>query len=173
MSSRNTNRRRSAFTLIELVVVMILFDVFFLLLGATIWGALKIERSGTAHHDRLRAWMAVANQFREDAAQAIEAPDTLGALNAGPGCLILKMSEDRSIVYRWENGDLWRRTQGVVAAPSQIALPIGDEDVSVAFDRSALENRLVTLRIIESRGAGESRMDHTVEISAALGGDIQ
>ena len=173
MSSRMAAQRRSAFTLIELVVVIALFDVFLLLLGATIWGALKIERTAAAHHDRLRAWSAAANQFRMDVAQASEAPDMLGELSAGPSCLILKMSEDRSVVYRWENGRLWKRTDDDGGSPSRIALPIGNEDVSVAFVRSAAQNRLITLGIIESRGKGESRIERTLEISAALGGDIQ
>ena len=167
-----TDSGRSGFTLIESMVVMVLITVFFLLIAAILWGAIKIERADAAAFDRLVAQSALADQFRQDVAEAVEAPQSLNDLTAGPACLILKMAEGGSVTYRWDNGSL-RRKELVGTEVSHRSVPVGREDVSVEFARSSTEGRLIILRLIEWRGAGGSRGEHRIEFSAALGGDLQ
>ena len=162
--------RRTGFTLIELMVVIVLLNVFFLLLAATLWGSIRIERADAAALDRLVTQSKLANQFRQDVAAAVAAPPSLNEQTAGPTCLILKMTEDEYVIYRWDPAGLGR-TQWVGTESSRRTELIADEDVSMTFARSGAENGLILLRIVESRGRGESRREHPIEIASALGGD--
>ena len=165
----NSETRRG-FTLIEMVVVISMLSVLILLIAATLWGAVKVERADSAMFHRMTVQAQLADQFREDVGRATDLPESLGDLVASSTCLILKMSTDAHVVYRWKN-DRLDRVQIKGTEESFLVLPVGGEHVAVEFDRSNRAKHLVAMRLIESRGPAASHRDWPVEISAALGGD--
>jgi type II secretory pathway pseudopilin PulG len=162
--------RRSAFTLLEVLVVMGSMGTVLLLATATLLAAQRINRSAANVSDRLAVQAALADQFRQDVCQAIAAPDTFQKRHAGPGCLILQAADGRYVVYRWDKGQL-ERTAYVGSRESRQRLPVGSNRAAVEFSRAGPSGRLVTLRLIELPGNTPSR--HAIEISASLGGDLQ
>ena len=159
---------RPGFTLIESVVVMASLSIVILLIAATLWGAVKIERADAATLQRIIVQAALADRFREDVGHAVECPDSLNEIQSGPACLILKLA-DRHVVYRWSD-DRLKRTEFAGDQSAAAPLAVGGEQVSVRFDRSA-DGHTATLHLVESRGRRESRRDWPLEISAAVGGD--
>jgi hypothetical protein len=75
-------------------------------------------------------------------------------------------------VYRWSNERLVRHE---IAGTTETTLnfPVGNEHIDVQFVPPKLDSRLVTMRLIESRGVGTSRRSWPLEISASLGSDLQ
>jgi hypothetical protein len=157
---------RSAFTLVHVVGVMALLSIFLLLGGATLVGVLKIARSAATDLQTLLAQRILADQFRADVAQAAATPDRLDSYEAGPSCLILQGPETRSIIYRWQAGQL-QRAELVAGRGVERPLAVGPH-IRPAFSRPGPDARLVTLRLQETQ-AGQTRC--RLEISAALGGD--
>ena len=164
--------RTRGFTLIEMVAVISMLAVFILVIAATLWGAVKVERADSAAFHRMTVQVQLADQFRADVHHAIECPDSFRELSASPSCLILKMEENRHAVYRSAEQRL-TRTEFVGAEERTLHLPAGGDRVSVQFGRLVADAPIVWLRLIESRGAGSSRRDWPVEVRAALGGDIR
>ena len=160
------------FTLIELVAVISMLSVLLLVIAATLWGAVKIERADSAAFQRMTVQAQLADQFREDVRQAIECPDSIKDLSAGPSCLILKMEENRHVVYRWAE-DRLSRAEFAGADETTVPWPVGGERISVIFGRSAAEDHVVWMRLLDSRGAGSSSREWPVEIRAAVGDDRQ
>ena len=162
--------RRSAFTLFEILVVMASMGPVLLLATATLLAAQRINRSAAGVSERLAVQAALADQFRQDVAQATAAPDTFEKKHAGPGCLILRAADGRHVVYRWDKGQL-ERSAHVGGRESRQRLPAGSNRAVVEFSRAGPSGRLVTLRLIELPGNTPTR--HAIEISASLGGDLQ
>jgi hypothetical protein len=161
---------RSAFTLFEILAVMGSMGAVLLLATATLLAAQRINLSAAGVSGRLAVQAALADQFRQDVAQATAAPDTFEKKYAGPGCLILQAADSGHVVYRWDRGRL-ERTAHVGRTESRQRLPVGSDRAVVEFSRPGPSGRLVTLRLIEPAGNTPSR--HPIEISASLGGDLQ
>jgi prepilin-type N-terminal cleavage/methylation domain-containing protein len=172
MTTRYRHRERRGFSLIELVAVISMLSAILLVIAATLWGAVRIERADSAAFQRMTVQAQLADQFRDDVRHAVESPDSLGELSAGPSCLILKMDANRHVAYRWTGARL-TRTAFVDSDVQTSPLPVGGDRVSVVFGESAANARVVWMRLVESRGAGTSRRDWPVEIRATVGGDIR
>jgi type II secretory pathway pseudopilin PulG len=165
-------RGRAGFTLIEIVVVMSMLMVLILVIAATLWGAVKIERADSAVLQRVIVQAQLADRFREDVRKSVGCPDSFRDERASPECLILTTGDDQYIVYRWANERLVRREiRGT--AESLLNLPVGGEHIEIQFETSRMDGRLITLRMTESRGVGKSRKNWPLEVSATLSGDRQ
>jgi len=151
---------------------MALLAIFFALLVGLLWGATGVERVEAAVYQRMTIQSALADLFRADVAAAVEAPAQWGDWTAGPTCLILRLGKERQVVYAWENAEL-TRIEYTAAEPRSQPCPVGGEDIWVEFSRSGPRDRLITMRLIETRGQGSAWKDYPVDIAAALGGDRQ
>jgi hypothetical protein len=135
-----------------------------------ILSSVRTERSAADVANRLAVQSALADQFRADVSQAAEAAESLGADKAGPACLILRVTRDEHIVYRWRDGRLERVVVGA-KQKSAHPLPVGTEYTSATFGRTDPGRRLITLDLREQRprlGGGQQ-----LQIAAALGGDAR
>lgn len=166
--NRTMRRGRPGITLVELMVVIALLVVLMLLIGTTLWTAVRVEGADHAAFDRMSAQRMLADEFRADVRGAVAASAELGDLKAGPDCLILDMA-GRHVIYRWD-GEQLRRIERAGEQESVRGVAIGGEWISVEF---AVRDggRVLSLRLLESRGVGPSRRNWPVEIAAALGGD--
>jgi type II secretory pathway pseudopilin PulG len=162
-------RGRQAFTLLEILVVMVVLAAIIGLIVALLWSTIRVERADAAVMQRLQAQSALADQFREDVARASDAPEAWEEYTAGPHCLILKRGDGGPILYRWEEGRL-ERIEHTGDGESLRQLPVGGQQVTVEFTRGGTEPRLLALRLLESREPGPDRL---LEIAAALGGDLR
>jgi type II secretory pathway pseudopilin PulG len=168
MRSRSHELRRG-FTLLEILVVMASLGLVLLLIAAALVGAMQAQQTALKSSQQLISRSALADQFRSDVGRAAAAPEKLGDQAAGPQCLILKMADDRHVVYRWREGRLERsETAGEVR--SSRVLPVGDAIVAVEFGRSD-GSRISSLRLIERLRPEAEK--HVIEYVAALGGDRQ
>jgi len=169
MIGSSIHSRRFGFSLIEVLTIMFALAVA-LSLGATLLvTAMRADQVGAANLRELQRRSGLADQFREDVARSKEAPAQLGAWQAGESCIILKISDDLSIVYQWQNGQLDRIEQ-FAERENRRPIPVGSEFLRVEFRRSTSDPALVTLRLIEAPPYGVAR---TTDISACLGGDVR
>jgi len=160
---------RKGFTLLEISVVMALLAVFFLVLGLTLVGAFQTEALSSQISLRQAVQEALADQFRQDVALATAAPDEWDEWSAGSSCLILRLTDTRHVVYRWDEGEL-QRSEGGGPTPLLRPMPLGSGHLSVEFLRSSGASPLLTLRITETRrGVAQAPIDFV----AALGGDLR
>jgi prepilin-type N-terminal cleavage/methylation domain-containing protein len=158
---------KHAFTLIEIVAVISMLGVMLLLIAATLWGAVRVERADAAAFHRMTVQAQLADQFRDDVHRATACADAFRELSASTTCLILKLNEDRHVAYRWTDERL-TRTEFVGAEEMSLYVPTGDR-VTVEFGRPDAGPPIVWMRLLESRGAGSSRCTWPVEIRAAVG----
>jgi type II secretory pathway component PulJ len=163
-------RRRPGFTLIEMTVVMAALAMILGLLAVALVGALKLEGASAGALQRLGAVRDLADQFRADVAQAADAPERWKDDVAGPTCLILRLGEDRHVVYRWQAGRLLR-SESARERTHQYPVALGRGPAAVEFDRSRAGGRLLTVRLFAVRKDGSKQP--SAEITAALGGDLQ
>jgi prepilin-type N-terminal cleavage/methylation domain-containing protein len=164
-------RMRPGFTLIEMLVVMWALGVILLLSSVTLLGALRVGESASKAHNRLMNRIALADQFRDDVSQAVEAPDALNERRAGPSCLILRRADNRYVVYRWQDERLERGEGRAEANLAWQSVQTGSDRVIGNFARSGPGQRLVILRLSEYLSpAGVTR---EAFFSAALGGDLR
>jgi hypothetical protein len=162
-------RRRPAFTLIEILVIMTALTFALGLLVVVLGGALKIEQASTAAVARLETQRDLADQFRADVAGAAAAPGRWQDEVAGPACVVLRLGKDRHIVYRRE-GEHLVRLEYTGDQPRRRDFRLGSA-TEVEFGRPAAGGRLLTLRLISVRRDGGRAP--SAEIAAALGGDLQ
>jgi type II secretory pathway pseudopilin PulG len=172
MTTRHRFVAWGGFSLIELIAVLSILTAMLLVVAATLWGAVRIERADSAAFHRMTVQAQLADQFRGDVRQAIESPAAFAELSAGPSCLILMVDENRHVVYRWASARL-TRAEFTGTEVKTVPLPVGGDRVSVVFGGSADNDRVVWMRLVESRGAGTSRRDWPIEIRAAIGGDTR
>jgi prepilin-type N-terminal cleavage/methylation domain-containing protein len=169
MSWREVLRRpRRGFTLVEMVVVLAALGLVLLLVAGILVGVLRTEQMVAGVSHRLTLESALADQFREDVALASAAPETLGEQTAGPELLILRLAEEKYILYCWHEGIL-ERFEVAGTKMSAHPMPLGDDRVSVEFSRSA-GGRVLSLRLVEP---GRGNQKREVEFAAALGGDLR
>ncbi len=160
---------RAGFSLLETIAVLFGFSMLMALSAMTIVGAFRIKNASTDALEKQGQRLALIDQFRADVAGAADAPEALDDLKADGGNLILRKQDGRHVVYRGEGGrvERWeRRAPG--AEPVWVRLePAG---VTAAFSRADPERRLVTLRLTT---AGKLAVAQSLEITAALGGDLR
>src|SRR5262245_7800786 len=107
------HRCRRGYTLVEMCVVMAGLIFLMTLLGATVWGTVRMQRTGEEVYRKHLARSALADQFRADVAHADAAPKTWSTFAAGPQCLILRQAStdeakpaELHIVYVWNDDRL-------------------------------------------------------------------
>ncbi len=161
---------RRGFTLLEMLVVIwaLLLTLF---LGTVILlGALRIERAAAAAERRLALHGILADHFRADVAQAGATPEDVGALKAGPTCLILRLADRTYVVYRAQEGRLERAALATAGA-TPYWMPLAGDGVTATFTAAGPDRRVLTLTLQEPDEFG--RRQRTTAIAAALGGDLR
>jgi type II secretory pathway pseudopilin PulG len=160
-------RRRSGFTLIEMIAVMWGLTAALGLGMALILAAVRTDQVAAATLGELSRRGELADQFRGDVARAEAAPEKFGEWTAGPTCLILRAPGDTYVVYRGLAGKVERiiRTGD---KESRRPILVGNEETAVEFIRPAGERPLVTLLVNDSPVRGVVRR---TDMSAVLGGD--
>jgi Tfp pilus assembly protein PilV len=162
--------RRLGFTLLEILVIMFALGVVMLLGTATLVGTLQMAQATTAGFDQQLLRSVLADEFRADVAQAVDAPAKVGEVTAGSMCLILRWADGRHIIYRWDNHEL-ERSEVAGSATTRRRLSLGRAGVAVEFTRAGNDQRLVILRLRQPWGSGKRQRQF--EIAAALGGDLR
>ena len=159
---------RRAFTLIELMCVMVLLTVAALVLGLLIREIAQIERVQAAGFNRLLETTALAELFRADVAQAESLLPEWQDYVASERTLILKTKQGH-IVYLLESDHLRRRVfeNGKF---NEREPPLGDANLRVEFVRDRRIPKLLRLRVHRVHGS-EIVPGQTIEFAAALGGD--
>lgn len=163
-----TKQRRSAFTLIELMCVIVLLTVAGLVLGLLIREIAQIERIQAAGFNRFLETTALAELFRADVGRAESTLHEWQDYVANERTLILK-TKDGHVVYLWENDRLHRRAFEKGAFQEREP-PLADPNLRAEFVRDRRVPNLVRLRLHRMRG-NEIVQGHTLEIAAALAGD--
>jgi type II secretory pathway pseudopilin PulG len=162
-----SERKRAGYSLLEMMVVMWALTAVLGLGMALLLTAMRADQVGAATLRDLTRRTELADQFRTDVARAVEAPDRLDKVTAGPACLILRTAAG-PVIYRWHDGTL-DRTVLIDGKESRRPIAVG-EDSTVEFIRPAGERPVVTVRVVTSPPRG---MVARTEISAALGGDTR
>lgn len=159
-------RRRSAFTLIEIMVVMWALGLLLMVGAVLIAGTLRVRQAAASAFNTLNARTELADRFRADVHRAVLAPDASGSWTAGPTCLLLRQPDGGHIVYSWKDGRLER-----IELPSNQSRPlsVGSTGTVVEFLRSGEDRRLLTMQLSPPRPRGAPST--ALEITAALGGD--
>jgi prepilin-type N-terminal cleavage/methylation domain-containing protein len=164
-----TAARRPGFTLLEILVVMAVISMVMAMSISLIVGVLRTHDADANLGTRLTAQALLADQFRGDVATAQAAPGRAGKFTASSRCLILRQPTGDLIVYRFAPAGLERIEVHGDDEDSRM-MTLGYQRGTVEFAR---EDRVLTLRCVEWRGAEEEPVRHAVEFSAALGGDLQ
>lgn len=165
-------RRRPGYMLIEIIVVMVVLTLVISLSSFVILGMLRTYAVDAGFAQRLVAQEQIAELFRTDAASAGTAPLRAGRFTASSSCMILRRGDDTLVVYEATPAGLERIEQSA-ATESRRLLPLESDQARIAFSRGAPEDRLLTLRWIETRGSEGALVEHVLEFSAALGGDLR
>lgn len=111
----------------------------------------------------------IADQFRDDVALAVQAPERVAAEERNGRQLFLARADGTIVIYRFNDGRLTRAVRsGESEQKAVLARTPADE--SFEFDLSRLDRKLVTLRFLETRRA---RPQQRVDVTAAIGGDRQ
>jgi prepilin-type N-terminal cleavage/methylation domain-containing protein len=160
--------KRRGFSLLELLCVIMLLAIAGMMLILLLRQSLDVERVQSASFDQMLHRNAFADLFRADVAKAEKTLDVWGDFQAGDDVLILQVANDRHVVYRWMGSQLQRESFGGDDDVNQ-TLPTGHTEVRVVFARTG---RLLRLRLIPLHKGGDLP-DRTVEIAAALGGDLR
>jgi prepilin-type N-terminal cleavage/methylation domain-containing protein len=160
--------KRRGFALLEILCVLFMMGILLSLGSVLLLTVLRADHVGAATIDEITRRAELADQFRTDVAAAIETPAKLGEFTAGRECLILHTATGH-VVYRWHDGTLERNARG---GGPDVRRPISfnPENTTVEFIRGPGDRPLVTVRVVESPPRGAVK---TVEISAALGGDLR
>jgi prepilin-type N-terminal cleavage/methylation domain-containing protein len=161
--------RRAGFSLIELLVVIsgLAIAIGF---GATLLlSIVRIDQMAAASLHRMMRHYEMADLFREDVSNAIEAPDQFAEFTASRQCLILRQPADTWVIYQFTSNKL-QRIKRTADRESQRPIALASTDCQAEFDRGNKDQRLVTLRITEKKTSGFARH---IDISAALKGELK
>jgi hypothetical protein len=156
--------------LLETLVIMFALGVVMMLGTATLLGIIQMAHATTAGFDRQLQRSVLADEFRADVAQAADAPANVGEVTAGSTCLILRKTDLRHIIYRWDNHEL-ERSEVTGSGTSRRRLAVGRTGAAVEFSRAGNARRLIILRLRQPWGSGKRQRQ--LEITAALGGDLR
>jgi hypothetical protein len=153
-----------------MLVLIVALGILLGLLAMTMLGIVRVEGGSRVALDRLSIYSRLADQFRDDVAQAEAAPQQWQIHTAGSACLILRMPGGDYLVYRWEANQLVRIHYPSSGKPvSTLLLARGRGEVT--FQRGG--DRLLELQCTETLPQRDQKpARHTLlEIAAALGGD--
>ena len=100
------HRKRSAWTLIEMVVVMLCLAILLSLLVPVVWAVFRIQASAMESFEQMQAEATLADRFREDVAGSNDVPELAADYEGEPICLIAK--GDDFIIYQFRDGVLNR-----------------------------------------------------------------
>ena len=162
------SKRRPAFTLLEMIVVMWGLGFLFLLGGAILAGALRMQQANAATQERLTHRAVLADQFRADVHQATALPEHAGTWTASQTCLILQQAHGKQIVYYWKD----RLERIELPAGQAQRFNIGDEHTRVEFLRPDADCRLAALWLVRT-WPKKSPIARVSVIAAAPGGDLR
>jgi hypothetical protein len=166
-AARGFVRPRAGFTLLELIAVLWGLAILMLLGAAILVGGIKIYDATEAGYTQASRLENLVNQFREDVAQAIAAPEKFDRWAAGPSCLILQWPDGQHIVYVVEDGrpKRWRYPKG-----EHYPLHLSRPGTQMEFLRTGPAKRLITMKLTPPT-AQQSSVLESLDIAAALGGD--
>ena len=170
--ARSRLRRRSAFTLLEMTIVMWALGVAFAVGVALMFATNRTAELGDNISTRISRHAELARQFRTDVAHAEAAPDQFAEFRASAECLILTMRGGSTLIYQRkpESPGSVTRIERTGAKESVRELLIDRPDTKTEFIRPPGGKGVITLRIAETRERGTAR---TSEIATALGGDLR
>jgi len=154
-----------------MAAVMVGLQVFLALSVGILWASIRIEQSAAEDFQHTVSQCTLADQFRADVAASASAPKKLDGETAGPTCLILRRPDGQHVIYHWDGAHLKRTARKGAGTSSQL-LPLGAEQAAVEFTQ-AEAGRLITMRLTETHGQGSTLRTDRLDITAALGGDLQ
>jgi len=157
-------RNRVAFTLTEMLVVMVAFGMCLTVGSALLITTVQAGRHAELTANRVSRQVALARELRDDVHRAEAAPDKWNGLAAGPTQLILRMPDSAIVVYRWENSIL-ERIETIEKKESRRILPVDAKEFGLEFTRP--QPGVVTLNLIPTT---EKKSSQRREVSAAVGG---
>lgn len=166
---------RSAFTLIEVVVVLGLLIILTGTMFLTLAAGLRLDQAAANDYDWANSLTDLAETFREDAAASRDLPAQLGQFHADDTTLPLVPVGGTPVVYHWDGRALTRTRlpggdtppyRGVVALPERVS--------SVRFERGANRGRATVRLVLQLRVGpfGHERLDRH-EIVAAVGAELR
>lgn len=129
-------RRRTGFSLLEMIVVIFGISLLLGMLGSMIWAVMRIESAGTESFTRMQQQAQLADRFRDDVSQAQESPELAEDFTSSPMCMILKQGDGGLVIYRWQEGKLQRQVIRDRQHETQ-EIPVGGDDVHILFSRRA------------------------------------
>jgi hypothetical protein len=154
----------------EITAVMAALGVLLLLMATSLWGILRIGEGSLASLQRVGVQASLADQFREDVAQAEAAPERWQERTAGPACLILKRADGGHVIYDWTEERLSRSVLSPGDAPEWKTF-LDSGAAEVVFTRPVGEEPLLTMRLVGVPGRAIN--GPPLEITAAVGGDLR
>jgi hypothetical protein len=172
--ARSKLSRRSAFTLLEMTIVMWALAIAFAVGVALIFATNKTAELGDSISIHIARHAELARQFRDDVDHAEAAPEQFAEFRAGPSCLILAKPGGSTVVYQRnpESPGSLTRIERTGKKDSVRQLLLDKADAKTEFVRPTEGKGIITLRVKETRVKGKG-LDRTSEISAALGGDLR
>jgi len=138
--------KRSAFTLVEMLAVLILLAVVAGIMALLLKETLGMERMQAEGFDKILKNNALADQFRADVAQAEYTLPTWENNRAGPATLILQMPKGGQVIYLRKEEKLVRRSFEGQKETEQV-LPVGSANGDVEFVVDAANPKLVRLAL--------------------------
>lgn len=164
-------RRRSGFTLIEMLVVMVGLASIMIIGANLIVEMRRLEREGAEDDTLMVRRFDLADRFRADVRNAVALPLKDGGYAAGDDCILLKMPGEGLVVWRLQGGEAIRREFGPDGRDVRKTFPLGAENAQAAFGPADPEGRTATLRLLGKRVVMGRREPGAIEIVAALGGE--
>ncbi len=159
--------RRRAFTLVELLCVMVGIEVALGFGAIMLIAAMRADQMSASGIERLRRHVELAQAFRSDVAAAESVPDQAAGYTNNPHCLVLQLPGSHYVIYNWGNGRLDRIVNGPDGAVTQM-IRVGTGNVDLEFSRSEPEQSVLHLRVRDSMPNGAVRITN---LAACLGGD--
>jgi hypothetical protein len=159
--------RRHAFTLVEILTVMIALSVVMAMSTVILAGIFRIQKASQLALERTGARFALVDQFRTDVARSRAVLKNLGESRASEACLILLGSKG-CIVYRFQEGRVERQDTSLDGTVLHGAM-LGPQADRLRFTRDDHNPRLIAMSLEQSADRPHDR--RTWLFQAALGGD--
>lgn len=160
-------KRRAAFTLVEILTVMIGLGVVMAMSSLLLTGMLRIQKASKLSLERTAARMALADQFRKDVAGSRALLKKVGDIHSSEACLILR-GKSGCIVYRFQEGRVERHDTSMDGTILHRAL-LGPQADRVCFASVGHNQQLIAVSLEQSADKPQDR--RTWLFRATLGGD--
>lgn len=164
-------RRRRGYSLLEMLVVIGGIVIMMSLSSVLLINMQNLQRTVRVDEEHVRTNIAVADRLRDDVGHALALIDQESGFRSGPDCVILKLPGDRVVIWRMQSNEAIRRELGPEDRDIRIAMPLGGEGATAAFVPD-VSGRRVVLRLNGMRDIAGRTQDRTIEIVAAVGGDL-